>query len=175
MKDSREEGDVSRGASEGPGMWEALKGEGWKYELKQILTWAGTGLLLGGLVCLALYLMQRPMPGNKAASGVMVVCLMGGSAVCFGLLLFLPVGASLIDRRFPSISEILIPIVYYAAFLVLLVNVPRWDKIVVNVRDGYHDFQKIHQGEPREHHYRMAESLAETTRPIWEWLARSEE
>lgn len=172
MNEMIDERGVRREESGGMGMWKALKGEGWKYELKQILTWAGTGLLLGGLVCLALYLMQRPMPGNKAASGVMVVCLMGGSAVCFGLLLFLPLGASLLDGKFPSLSEILMPILYYAAFLSLLVNVPRWDKIVVNVRDGYHDFQKIHQGEPREHHYRMAESLAETTRPIWEWLSK---
>ena len=175
MNDLRDEYGVSRGASEGLGVWKALKGEGWKYELKQILSFAGTGLLLGGMVCLVLYLMQSPMPGNKAASGVMVACLIGGSSLFFGLLLFLPVGASLLDGKFPSLSEILMPIVYYAAFLALLVNVPRWDKVVVNVRDGYHDFQKIHEGEPREHHYRMAESLAETTRPIWEWLARSEE
>lgn len=175
MKEMIDERGVSREESEGLGVWKALRGEGWTYELKQILSFAGTGLLLGGMVCLVLYLMQSPMPGNKAASGVMVACLIGGLSLFFGLLLFLPVGASLLDGKFPSLSEILMPIVYYAAFLALLVNVPRWDKVVVNVRDGYHDFQKIHEGEPREHHYRMAESLAEITRPIWEWLARSEE
>lgn len=52
---------------------------------------------------------------------------------------------------------------------------PRWDKVVVNVRDGYHDFQKIHQGEPREDQYRLAEAFAAMSRPVWEPLAKRRE
>ena len=63
-------------------------------------------------------------------------------------------------------------IIYYALLCTLLILVPRWDKVVVNTRDGYHDFQERHKGEDRESSYQRAERYAEMTRPIWEWLAK---
>ena len=152
---------------------ESLKGEGWKHELKNVGTWALAGLLFAGGVCLVLFSMQRPLPGQKAATCVLCSCFMGSAGLVFGLLMFIPVSVKvLFHREFPSLSDVLIPIGYYVAFLLVLVYVPRWNNIVGNVRDGYHDFQRIHQGEPREHHYRIAETCAETTRPIWEWLSK---
>lgn len=156
-------------------IWESFRGEGWKEELKYIGMFALMGLVCAGAICFALYLLQKPMPGDKAAGGTVctfvLVCVGFGS----GIFLFFPMFSSLLGGRFPSVSFILGPFVYYAILLVLFVNVPRWDKVVVNVRDGYHDFQKIHQGEPREDQYRLAEAFAAMSRPVWEPLAKRRE
>ena len=156
-------------------IWESFMGEGWKEELKYLGMWALTGLVCAGAICFALYLLQKPLPGDKAAGGAVatfvLVCVAFGS----GLFLFFPMFSSLLEGRIPSVSFILGPFVYYAILLVLFVNVPKWDKVVVNVRDGYHDFQRIHQGEPRENQYRLAEAFAAMSRPVWERLAKRRE
>ena len=148
-----------------------LKGESWKSEILIILECTVAVLLFTGLLYLLLRGMESPMGGQRAASGVMGLCFCGGIGLVVGLLLCVPVILMLCIRKIPSIGWIICPIVYNAVFLGVLINVPKWDKIVVNVRDGYHDFQRIHEGERREGQYRMAEHYAEVTRPVWEWLA----
>ena len=129
------------------------------------------------LYLMSLLPLQFTAKGSAAAACVLFGCIFGPALFAAPFLVM--IGGMYVFAVKMRISDMLSvcggAIVYYALLCALLILVPRWDKVVVNTRDGYHDFQTQHQGEDREESYRRAESLAEATRPIWEWLARSEE
>ena len=126
------------------------------------------------LYLMSLLPLQFTAKGSAAAACVLFGCIFGPALFAAPILLM--VGGVYVFAVKRRISDMLSAcggaIVYYALLCALLVFVPRWDKVVVNTRDGYHDFQEHHKGEDRESSYQRAERYAELTRSIWEWLAK---
>ena len=112
--------------------------------------------------------------GEVATASVLFGCVFGPAIFTAPLLLMIAGTYVFAVKR--RISDMLSvwggTILFYAILCSLLILVPRWDRVVVNARSGYHDYQERHKGENRENSYRRAERYAELTRPIWEWLAK---
>ena len=112
--------------------------------------------------------------GEAATASVLFGCVFGPAIFTAPLLLMIAGTYVFAVKR--RISDMLSvwggTILFYAILCSLLILVPRWDRVVVNARSGYHDYQERHKGENRENSYRRAERYAELTRPIWEWLAK---
>ena len=147
--------------------------------LKHCLSMAGVGAFLGLALGCVLWLMVLPLQfsadGKIASASVLLSCIYGSAMLIAPALsaFFVPLMAAEkhIPTRHMALALVASTLAFYAAFCVAAVNFPKWDKIVVNTRDGYHDFQAHHQNEGREASYRQAEWVAEVTRPVWEWLA----
>ena len=125
------------------------------------------------LYVLSLLPLQFTSKGAAASGCVLFGCILGAAFFTAPLLLALAgTYVFAVKKRLNEVAAVWGgTILYYALVCSLLIYVPRWDKIVVNTRDGYHDFQTQHQNEGREASYRQVEWVAEVTRPIWEWLA----